>query len=121
MPITSRPRLSPAKAKKFARLGAVPYYIVAFSSQKSPRQQGYRQMSEKMFHLAMEEFGCLGVETARDARGFQITNSYWQSLADIRRWKNDPRHQQAQALGKTRWYDHYEIRIGKITRAYPLS
>ena len=62
--------------------------------------------------------GCLGAETARDPDGFGITVSYWRDEACITAWKAQAQHIVAQRLGQQRWYDHYELRIAKVERAY---
>ena len=95
-----------------------PYYAAIFSSQRSPGDQGYESMAGKMFDLAGEQSGFLGVETVRDDKGFGITVSYWQSLEDIAAWKRNSEHLEAQSLGKEKWYDQYKIRICKVERDY---
>ena len=54
----------------------------------------------------------------RDADGFGITLSYWDSLEHIAQWKNQAEHQIAQAKGKSDWYEAYFTRIAKVERAY---
>jgi len=44
--------------------------------------------------------------------------SYWTSEAAIRDWKQHAEHQVAQAQGHARWYQHFELRIAKVERAY---
>jgi heme-degrading monooxygenase HmoA len=68
--------------------------------------------------MALAQPGCLGAESARDANGFGITVSYWTDEASIGAWKAVLDHQVAQRLGLTRWYEHYEVRIAKVERAY---
>ena len=62
--------------------------------------------------------GCLGAETARGANGLGITVAYYEDEASIAAWKADGPHDAAQKLGRERWYDHYELRIAKVERAY---
>ncbi|HET6787379.1 MAG TPA: antibiotic biosynthesis monooxygenase [Aquabacterium sp.] len=103
---------------RFARTPEPPYYAVIFSSQRTEGDQGYGAMADHMVVLASEQPGFLGVESARDASGFGITVSYWDSLEAIAHWKAHAHHQQAQALGKSAWYEHFETRISKVERAY---
>ncbi len=105
-------------AHGFSKLPAPPYYVVAFSSQRSDGDHGYGAMAEAMFQLALEQPGCLGVESARSPDGFGITNAYFTDEASILAWKNNARHLAAQKLGRERWYEHYELRIAKVERAY---
>jgi heme-degrading monooxygenase HmoA len=71
-----------------------------------------------MVELASDHAGFLGVESTRGADGFGITVSYWASLAEIARWKAHAEHRIAQETGKTLWYEHYELRIARVERAY---
>ena len=105
----------------FATLPEPPYYIVAFSSARRDGDHGYGSMAERMVALAAEQPGFLGVESARDAEGFGITNSYWRDLESIRAWKAVAEHMAAQRLGQERWYSHYEMRIARVERAYSFD
>lgn len=105
----------------FATLPEPPYYIVAFSSARRDGDHGYSAMAQRMVELAAEQPGFLGVESTRGADGFGITNSYWRDLESIRAWKAVMEHLTAQRLGRERWYSHFEMRIGKIERAYSFD
>ena len=78
-------------------------------------------MAEKMAELAAQQPGYLGVESARGADGFGITNSFWADEDSIRAWKRVVDHLAAQKEGRATWYEHYEVRIGKIERAYGFN
>ena len=102
----------------FAQLPAPPYYSVIFSSQRTANDDGYGQTADRMLELAASQPGYLGVESVRDADGFGITVSYWADLASIANWKAQAEHSQAQDSGKQLWYQHYELRIARVERAY---
>ena len=102
----------------FAALPEPPYYVVAFSSTRRDGDHGYAAMADRMVALAAEQPGFLGVESARGADAFGITNSYWSDLDSIRAWKAVVAHEAAQRLGRARWYELYHVRIGRIERAY---
>ena len=102
----------------FARLPEPPYYVVAFSSLRREGDEGYAAMADAMAALAAEQPGFLGVESARGADGFGITNSYWRDEAALVAWKAVAKHLLAQKLGKERWYAHYELRVARVERAY---
>jgi heme-degrading monooxygenase HmoA len=105
-------------AKGFPDLPKPSYYAVIFSSLRTFGDNGYGQMAERMMELAKEQPGYLGVESARGADGFGITVSYWQDEAAIRNWKAQAEHLVAQETGIRHWYEHYELRIAKVERAY---
>lgn len=97
----------------------IPYYAVIFSSLRTEGDRGYAEMAERMEALARVQPGFLGFETARDEVG--ITVSYWESLEDIARWKEQTEHLEAQRLGKEMWYEHYTLRICKVEREYSFK
>ena len=102
----------------FARLPEPPYYAVIFSSQRTDGDKGYAAMADRMAELASQQPGYLGAESVRDAEGFGITVSYWQSEEAIRHWKQNTEHQLAREQGRSGWYAHFELRIAKVERAY---
>lgn len=102
----------------FTKLPPPPYYVVAFSSQRTEGDNGYGAMADTMLSLALQQPGCLGAESSRSPDGFGITNAYFTDEAAIVAWKNQTRHLAAQKLGQQRWYEHYEVRVAKVERAY---
>ena len=102
----------------FARLPDPPYYAVIFSSQRTPGDQGYGATAERMAELAHQQPGFLGMESTRDAAGFGITVAYFTDEAAIAAWKANAEHREAQRLGHTTWYTHFELRVAKVERAY---
>jgi heme-degrading monooxygenase HmoA len=106
----------------FAKLPPVPYYAVIFSSTRTVGEHaddsGYAHMANRMVELASAQAGYLGAESARGADGFGITVSYWDSLEAISAWRAHAEHRVAQETGKRVWYDHYELRIARVERAY---
>lgn len=94
------------------------YYAVIFTSRLSDDAEGYDDMSAKMEALAAAQPGFLGIESARGADGLGITVSYWDSLENIKRWRENAEHRAARAQGNERWYTHYNIRIALVERDY---
>ncbi len=101
----------------FARDLTPPYFAVMFAS-KLAHAEGYPEMAERMTRLAESQPGYLGIESARGEDGFGLTISYWDSEEAIRNWKQHADHLQAQAEGQSRFYDHYELRVARVERAY---
>lgn len=106
-----------------------PYYAVIFSSQRTPgtgnnghvASDGYGDMADRMVELAAQQDGFLGIESARGADGFGITVSYWRDETCIKKWKANAEHLVAQQNGHERWYEHFELRVAKVERAYGKS
>lgn len=93
-----------------------PYYVVIFTSVRTPVEAGYSDMAAQMMALAADQPGFLGVESAREQVG--ITVSYWATLADIAAWKRHSEHILAQERGRTDWYAAYRVRIARVERDY---
>ena len=93
-----------------------PYYAVIFTSTLSQSKDGYSEMAQKMENLAAQQPGYIDFESARSEKGISI--SYWDSLEAIANWKSQIEHQKAQALGRSKWYESYKIRVCKVEREY---
>ncbi len=96
-----------------------PYYAVIFTSILKEEINGYSEMGDRMMELAKKQKGFLGVESAREDVG--ITVSYWNSLADIDKWKQNSEHALAQKMGKEVWYKSFKIRIAKVEIEYEFK
>ena len=103
----------------FAATPVPPYFAVIFTSRRTAVEEGYGAMADRMVELAQQQPGFLGVESTRGADGLGITVSYWASEADITAWKANVEHRVAQLSGNRKWYEHFEVRIAKVERAYP--
>ena len=102
----------------FATTPKPPYYAVIFTSRRTEEDRGYDDTADRMLELAQGMPGYLGIETARGADGVGITVSYWESEAAIANWNLHAEHRAAQDCGKKQWYEHYELRVAKVERAY---
>ena len=103
----------------FASTPEPPYYAVIFSSQRNNEGHGgYVEAANRMMELAAQQPGYLGVETVRGGDGFGITVSYWQSEESIAAWKRNGEHAAVRKRGRLEWYEHFEIRVAKVERAY---
>ena len=107
---------------RLAQTPKPPYYAVVFSSQRTDDDDdGYAEMSDRMFTLAAQQPGYLGVETAHSDDGFGMTVSYWESLDSIRKWRAQAEHKIAQAQGRAKWYQKYELRICLVETEYSFE
>lgn len=103
----------------FACLPSPPYYAVIFSSQRNADDEtGYAAAADRMLALAATQPGFLGAESTRGADGFGITVSYWANEASIGAWKHHAEHAATRAHGRTHWYEHFELRVARVERAY---
>jgi heme-degrading monooxygenase HmoA len=105
--------------KPMASTPQPPYYAVLFTSVRTDADDDeYSRTAERMIELAAAQPGFLGIEHARGADGLGITISYWNSPESIRRWQQHAEHLQAQANGKAKWYERYQLRVCRVERAY---
>lgn len=103
---------------RFSKTPQPPYFAVIFTSLLNPDHAGYEEMGDRMFVLALQQPGCLGAESVRDADGVGITVSYWKDERSITAWKAQAQHLVAQKAGIEKWYTHYELRVARVERAY---
>ena len=103
----------------FAKTPKPPYYAVIFSAQRNGHGEAdYNVVGERMFALVQQQPGFLGVESTRDEHGFGITVAYFDSEENIRRWRNHEQHAATRERGKREWYEHFEVRVARVERAY---
>ena len=102
-----------------ARTPSPPYFAVLFTSRRTGADaEGYAATADAMVELAAKQPGYLGIESVRDASGLGITISYWKDEGSLEAWKHVAAHLAAQRSGRERWYEHYELRVAKVERAY---
>lgn len=88
---------------------------------RSDVDEGYAATGERMFELAAQQPGFLGVESFREESGMGVTISYWDSLDNIKAWKSVEAHTAAQKKGMEVWYKNYKTRICKVERDYEFT
>lgn len=92
-------------------------YAVIFTSRRTDVDTDYEATFDDLLAAAEHREGFLGIDSAR-SDGLGITVSYWSSEAAIAAWKADADHLVAQRRGQADWYDHYDVRVCRIERAY---
>lgn len=88
-------------------------YAVIFTAEIDHLDDGYSEMAKKLRALAEEEYACVDFTAVSDGHQ-EIAISYWQSLEDIRAWKNDRLHLDAQRMGKEKWYRSYKVQVVRV-------
>jgi len=96
-----------------------PYYAVIFTSIQTKNIEGYAKMSQQMETLAKQQKGFLGIDSAKNDVG--ITVSYWETLDDIKNWKQQSDHLIAKQKGIKDWYSWYNVKICKVEREYEFG
>jgi len=92
-------------------------YAVIFTAEFLLLDDEYTQTTERMRTLAFENYGCVDFQSLTEGDK-EITVSYWKTMNDIRAWKQDKEHLQAQQLGREKWYRDYNVKIVEVLREY---
>jgi len=92
-------------------------YAVIFKASTHNLDKEYFNMAKKMRDLAISEYGCKAF-TAVTEGSEEIAISYWDSLEDIKKWKQNSEHLVAQELGKSKWYSEYSVEIVEVISSY---
>jgi heme-degrading monooxygenase HmoA len=92
-------------------------YVVVFRARMAKVDDEYIRTAASLRELAIGKYGCLDfVSVSED--GEELAISYWENEQQIRDWKNDPVHRQAQTRGRDKWYKSYSIDICELKRNY---
>jgi heme-degrading monooxygenase HmoA len=99
---------------------APPYYAVIFTSRRATADaDSCAKMAAEMLTLAARQPGFLGVESAREALGINVSD--WRDEDAILAWKRHVNHSVAQRLGREHWYEAYAVRVARVERAYGFA
>lgn len=92
-------------------------FAVIFRAQIKNLDEDYKQMATRLRERAITDYNCIEFSCATEENA-EITISYWNTLDDITRWKQDPEHLKAQQLGGERWYQNYSVDVVEVRRHY---
>lgn len=77
----------------------------------------YSDMAQQLRELALQEYGCVEFTSVTEGKD-EISISYWESLEQIKNWKQDPKHLVAQDLGRSQFYSSVKVQVVEILREY---
>ena len=92
-------------------------YAVIFRSKTKKLDDSYFEMAKRMRELAINEYGCLEFTAVTEGVN-EIAISYWESLEQIKKWKQNSEHLVAQRLGQEKWYEDYSVEIVEVIDRY---
>jgi len=95
-------------------------YAVIIRATVGELNQQYSDAIEQMKKLAFEEYGCLEFFALMDGER-RIAISYWESEAQIRKWKQNDEHLQTQSLAREKWYESYTVQVVEVKREYSFN
>jgi len=88
-------------------------YAVIFRAEIKQLDQEYSDTAAKLRDRAIEKYGCLDFVALTEGRQ-EVAISYWETLEQISRWKQDAEHIKAQQLGQSKWYKTYQVQIVEV-------
>lgn len=91
-------------------------YAVIFKAKMKEITPEYTKTAEQLRELAALA-GCTDFTSVLEGE-YEITISYWQTLQQIKSWKENPIHLAAQQKGKFTWYESYHVEVTEILREY---
>jgi len=94
-------------------------YAVIFRAKTKQLDDTYFKMAKRMRELAMDKYGCIEF-TSLTQETDEIAISYWESMEQIKKWKQNSEHLVAQKLGREKWYASYRVEIVKVLESYGL-
>ena len=95
-------------------------YAVIFRAKTGIQDEDYGKTVARMRELAFQKYGCLDFIAVTEGSN-EVAISYWDSEADILKWKNDAEHAIAQEIGRAKWYQSYIVQVVEIKREYKFN
>ncbi|MEY9873127.1 heme-degrading monooxygenase HmoA [Streptacidiphilus sp. MAP12-33] len=95
-----------------------PYYAVIITTRLTDDVDGYAEMDRRMGELGRAQPGYLGRESMTNDKGEDLVVLYYADAESVAAWKAHPEHQEAQRLGRERWYDAYTVEVARVERGY---
>lgn len=92
-------------------------YAVIFRAVIRDLDQEYLDLAEQLRSLAIEKYGCREFFALTEGNQ-EVAISYWDTEEQVRNWKQDALHLQAQQLGRKKWYESYRVQIAEVQREY---
>jgi len=92
-------------------------YAVIFRAEINELDQKYVAMAARMRDIAINQYGCKEFISCAEGN-HEIAISYWESEAQIKEWKKNIEHLEAQTLGKSSWYKSYSVQVTHVKREY---
>lgn len=80
----------------------------------------YEETAERMVELVSSMPGFLGMDYA-ELEGGELLIARFESHEALAAWRNHPEHQEAQRLGRERFFASYRIEVCDSVRAYEFE
>jgi heme-degrading monooxygenase HmoA len=98
-----------------------PMVITIFRSRLRPEnEEAYQRTAARMHELAQQMPGFISIKTFNAADGERVSIVEFESEATHDAWRRHPEHQEAQRLGRERYYSEFQIQVCKVERSYGM-
>ncbi|HZU55534.1 MAG TPA: antibiotic biosynthesis monooxygenase [Actinocrinis sp.] len=77
------------------------------------------RLAKRVREMAGDDLVQLKKYTAED--GERLALVWWRNPETLEQWRNDPEHQDAKELGRTQWYEFFELSIAEVVRTSSTS
>ncbi|MFL0800461.1 MAG: antibiotic biosynthesis monooxygenase [Agarilytica sp.] len=92
-------------------------YAVIFRAKVGEQDSKYFSTAEHMRQFAIDEYGCKEFVAVTEGDD-EIAISYWESQDQIKSWRKNAEHIEAQEHGKESWYKSYSVQVVEVIREY---
>lgn len=91
--------------------------VILFRSKlTSAAGNDYNAMNDELEGLVRQNPGFIDVKSYKADDGERLTIVWWRDEASLEQWRSLPRHREAQAAGRMKWYEYYKMEVASITR-----
>ncbi len=95
--------------------------VIFRSRLRDPDDPEYAELAPRMLELARSMPGFVSFERFTADDGERLSLIAFETLEDVRRWREHPEHREAQRLGRERFYAEYEITVTEQVRSYSFD
>ena len=78
----------------------------------------YGRLAERMFELVQQNPGFISLTSSTDPDGSEVTIARFASEEAEQAWRNHPEHRKIQELGRSTFYESYQIEVCTAVRGY---
>ena len=91
--------------------------VVVFRSRlKEGIEEKITVLGERMYELASAMPGFLSYKDFGSEDGEYVSIVEFETLENVNAWRDHPEHQEAQRLGRTRFFQEYTIQVCEVLR-----
>lgn len=78
--------------------------------------QDYQAMNDELESRVRQSPGFVEAKSFKAEDGERLTVVWWRDKESLREWRELPRHRQAQASGREKWYEYYKMEVATVER-----